>query len=414
MFVMLFSKKYLPVRILVSFILGIAAGVLFYDFSIWIKPLGTIFMNLIKMLIVPVIFFSVSSGIAAIGDVGKLRRIGSKVVIVYVLMTIFACLVGVLLVNIVHPGVGFVLEGVEKFDASKVTTPSFANFIFGLVPPNFVEAMAKGDIMQIIFFTLIFGVALVMLGEKASMVTKFMGQSADVVYKMLDIVMIYSPIGVFALMANTVAIYGSQLFGVLAKFVFTDWTGCLLIWLSLSGITKLYTGVNYMKMSKAMIPVWVNTIATTSSAGTIPITLDVTTSRLKIPNSIASFSIPLGATINLTGAALYKTILAFFVAEIYGLTLTPGQIAMVIMISTIMSIAAPGIPGGGIVTGAIFLNLLGLPMDMMGPIAGMYRLIDMAHTTVNVSGDVLGTMLVAKNEGIWDADEFNRSNDDYA
>lgn len=126
--------------------------------------------------------------------------------------------------------------------------------------------------------------------------------------------------------------------------------------------------------------------------------------------SIASFSIPLGATINLTGAALYKTILAFFVAEIYGLQLTINQILMVIIISTIMSIAAaPGIPGGGIVTGAIFLNLLGLPMDLMGPIAGMYRLIDMSHTTINVSGDVLGTMLVAKNENIWTGEDFNKT-----
>ena len=125
--------------------------------------------------------------------------------------------------------------------------------------------------------------------------------------------------------------------------------------------------------------------------------------------SIASFSIPLGATINLTGAALYKTILAFFVAEIYGLQLTIDQILMVIIISTIMSIAATGIHGGGIVTGAIFLNLLGLPMDLMGPIAGMYRLIDMSHTTVNVSGDVLGTMLVAKNENIWTGEDFNKT-----
>ena len=177
----------------------------------------------------------------------------------------------------------------------------------------------------------------------------------------------------------------------------------MLIWALLSGITYLYTKVDYIKMCKSMIPIWVNTIATNSSAGTIPITLDCVTNKLHVPMSIASFSVPLGATINLTGAALYKTILALFVAEIYGLDMTWSQTIMIITISTIMSIAAPGIPGGGIVTGAIFLNLMGLPMDMMGPIAGMYRLIDMSHTTVNVSGDVLGTLLVAKNEKIWDA-----------
>ena len=226
---------------------------------------------------------------------------------------------------------------------------------------------------------------------------------------MLDIVMIYSPIGVFALMANTTAVYGAQLFGALAKFVITDYVGCLLIWAILSGLVYLYTKVDYIRMCRAMVPIWINTIATNSSAGTIPITLDVVTEKLKVPMSIASFSVPLGATINLTGAALYKTILAFFVAEIYGLDMTMSQTLMIITISTIMSIAAPGIPGGGIVTGAIFLNLMGLPMDMMGPIAGMYRLIDMSHTTINVSGDVLGTLLVAKNEKIWDKDMFVES-----
>jgi len=409
MYNFLMGKKYLPYRIAVGFIAGIIVGLFFYDFSLWVKPAGTLFMNLIKMLIVPVIFFSVTSGIAAIGDVQKLKRVGGKVVLVYVTMTVLACLIGIVLVNIVHPGANFDLTGMKAFDPSKVKAPNFGDFLFNMVPTNIVDSMVKGDIMQLIFFTVLFGVALVYIGDKAKRVVQVCSEVASVIYKMLDLIMLYAPLGVFALMANTTAVYGSQLFGVLAKFVFTDWIGCLCIWAVLSGATYVYTKVDYMRFCKAMIPIWVNTVATNSSAGTIPITLNVVTEKLKIPMSIASFSIPLGATINLTGAALYKTILAFFVAEIYGLTLTIDQILMVIMISTIMSIAAPGIPGGGIVTGAIFLNLLGLPMDMMGPIAGMYRLIDMSHTTVNVSGDVLGTMLVAKNEKLWTGSDFNNA-----
>ena len=409
MYNFLMGKKYLPYRIALGFILGIIVGLFFYNFSLWIKPAGTLFMNLIKMLIVPVIFFSVTSGIAAIGDVQKLKRVGGKVVLVYVAMTVLACLIGIVLVNIVHPGANFDLTGMKAFDPTKVKAPNFGDFLFNMVPTNIVGSMVKGDIMQLIFFTVLFGIALVYIGDKAKRVVQVCSEVAGVIYKMLDLIMLYAPLGVFALMANTTAVYGSQLFGVLAKFVFTDWVGCFVIWAVLSGVTYLYTKVDYIRFCKSMIPIWVNTVATNSSAGTIPITLNVVTEKLKIPMSIASFSIPLGATINLTGAALYKTILAFFVAEIYGLTLTLDQILMVIMISTIMSIAAPGIPGGGIVTGAIFLNLLGLPMDMMGPIAGMYRLIDMSHTTVNVSGDVLGTMLVAKNEKLWDGTDFNNA-----
>lgn len=409
MYNLLFDKKYLPYRVAIGFILGVAAGLMFHDFSVWVKPAGTVFMNLIKMLIVPVIFFSVSSGIAAIGDVQKLKRIGGKVVLVYVAMTIIACVIGIGIVNLIHPGANFDMSHMTAYDPKNLKTPSFANFLFNMVPVNIVAAMVKQDIMQLIFFTFIFGVALVYLGDKAKKVVELCGEAANTIYKMLDIIMIYSPIGVFALMANTTAVYGPQLFGALAKFVVTDYVGCFLIWTLLSGLTYMYTKVDYLRMCKAMVPIWVNTIATNSSAGTIPITLDVVTKKLKVPMSIASFSIPLGATINLTGAALYKTILAYFVAEIYGLQMTFAQTIMIITISTIMSIAAPGIPGGGIVTGAIFLNLLGLPMDMMGPIAGMYRLIDMSHTTINVSGDVLGTMLVAKNENLWDGNDFNKS-----
>lgn len=403
----LFGKKYLPHRTMIAFALGILIGLFFYDFSVWVKPFGTAFMNMIKMLIVPVIFFSITSGVASIGDVNKLKRVGTKVVLVYVVMTVISCFIGIGVVNIIHPGVGFDTSTLSAYDPSQLTTPDFGAFLLNMIPTNIISSMANQDIMQMIFFTLIFAVALVFLGDKAKAVTDFMTQSANVIYKMLDIVMIYSPIGVFALMANTTAVYGPQLFGSLAKFVLTDYASCLLTFLIFGLIVKFYTGIRFGKMCKAMVPIWINTVATNSSAGTIPITMDVTTKRLGVPNSIASFSIPLGATINLCGAAIYKTILAFFVAEIYGLTLSVGQIAMVISISTIMSIAAPGIPGGGIVTGAIFLNLLNLPMDLMGPIAGMYRLIDMSHTTLNVSGDVLGTLVVAKNEKLWDSKEFN-------
>ena len=402
----LLGKKYLPHRVGIAFVIGIIIGSLFQDFSIWVKPAGTLFMNLIKMLIVPVIFFSLTSGIASIGDVNKLKRIGTKVVGVYVFMTVLACLIGIFVIYIFHPGANFDTSTLSAFDSKKLNAISFSAFLFNMVPTNIIAAMAKQDILQMIFFTVLFAIALVYLGEKGRIVVKTCEACAQVIYKMLDIVMLYSPIGVFALIANTTAVYGKQLFGALAKFVVTDYVGCLLIWGVLSGITYLYTKVDYIGLCKAMIPIWINTIATNSSAGTIPITMNVTTEKLKIPMTIAGFSLPLGATINLTGAALYKTILAFFVAEIYGLQLEPAQIAMVITISTIMSIAAPGIPGGGIITGAIFLNLMGLPMDMMGPITGMYRLIDMSHTTVNVSGDVLGTLLVAKNEKLWDSSMF--------
>ncbi len=240
---------------MIAFALGIFIGLFFYDFSVWVKPFGTAFMNLIKMLIVPVIFFSITSGVASIGDVNKLKRVGAKVVAVYCVMTVISCLVGIVVVNVVHPGVGFDTSLLSEYDASQLTTPDFGAFLLNMIPTNIISAMANQDIMQMIFFTLIFAVALVFLGEKAAVVTQFMTQTANVIYKMLDIVMIYSPIGVFALMANTTAVYGPQLFGSLAKFVFTDYTSCLLAWFAFSMIVKAFTGVKYGKMCKAMVPI---------------------------------------------------------------------------------------------------------------------------------------------------------------
>ncbi|MCQ1529494.1 dicarboxylate/amino acid:cation symporter [Lutispora saccharofermentans] len=406
----LVDKKYLPLRAAIGFIMGIIVGLLFTDFSIWVKPFGTVFMNLIKMLIIPVVFFSVGSGIASMGDVQKLKRIGGKIMLIYTVMTILACFIGVVVAKVMRPGLGVVLDNAAKF-TSEVTTPSIGDFFLGMIPSNVISSMASGDVMQVIFFTILLGIALVMLGEKGKMITDLMNQGATACYKILDIIMIYSPIGIFALMANAIAVYGVNIFGVLGKFILCDWLGVVLIWIVIMSIPLvLYTKIDYKKFVKSISRVWMMTLATTSSTGTIPVTLDVTVNELKVPEWMASFTIPLGATVNLTGAALYKTLLAFFVADFYGLSLTVEQIAIVITISTIMSIAAPGIPGGGIVTGAIFLNLMGLPFDLMGPIAGLYRLIDMGHTTVNVSGDVVGTLLLAKSEGVWKAEDFNRSN----
>ena len=198
----LFGKKYLPHRSMIALVLGIVAGLLFYDFAVWVEPFGTAFMNLIKMLIVPVVLFSIASGIAAIGDVNKLKRVGLKVLLVYVVMTVGACLIGIAVVHVFNPGVGFDTTGLTAFDASEVTTPSFSAFLMDMIPTNIVAAMADQDIMKLVFFTVILGVALVLLGDKVKPFTDFMNAGATLTYKMLDIVMIYSPIGIFALMAN--------------------------------------------------------------------------------------------------------------------------------------------------------------------------------------------------------------------
>lgn len=315
--------------------------------------------------------------------------------------------------------IGGIIFGLMFYDFSILIEPAgtaFMNMIkmlMDMIPTNIVQAMAEQNIMALVFFTVICGICMVLLGEKAEMLVKICSQCAEVTYKMLDVIMIYAPIGIFALMANTMAQYGPKIFGSMAKYLACVWIGAVVAWFVFSGFTAVYTKTRYSTLCKVMIPIWTNTLATTSSAGTIPITLNVLTKKLHVPESLASFSIPLGATINLSGAAIQKTALALFVCQIYGIDLSVPQLVMMIVMATLVCIAAPGIPGGGVITSAIFLSMNGLPLDLMGAIAGMYRLMDMSNTSINVSGDVLGSMIVAKNERIWDGSQARTVEEEY-
>ena len=223
-------------------------------------------------------------------------------------------------------------------------------------------------------------------------------------------IMEFSPIGVCALMAYSVGFFGAKVFGALFSFILADYLACFArFFLFMLLPVVLYTGANPFKVIKGMTEIWMVAISTTSSAATMPITIRVTTDTFKVPEWLASFSIPLGTTINLAGAAVWKAVLIILVGQFYGIDLSIEQMIMTVLFSSLLSIAAPGIPGGGIVMGVIMLTLMGLPHDIMGPIAGIYRIIDMIHTPLNITGDVMGTLLVAKNEGVWTGSDLNNS-----
>lgn len=403
------GKKALPLRILIGFILGIILGMVVPKFAVSLKPAGDMFINAIKMLIVPVIFFTVSGGIASVGDMDKLKRVGSKVMLIYVAMTVMACIVGLLAAYVIIPdNIGGMIT-VEKLNR-QVTTPTAAKFFMSMIPANPIEAMAKGDVMQVLVFSVLVGIAMVALGDKVDEIKRVFAQGATVCFKILDMIMEFSPLGVCALMAYSVGLFGTKVFGALASFILADYVACLVMWFVFMLLPAvLYTGINPLKAMKTMMEIWIVAVSTTSSAGTMPITMRVCVERFKIPEWVVSFTIPLGTTVNLAGAAVWKAVLIVLVAQFYGLNLSVEQMIMTVLFSSLLSIAAPGIPGGGIVMGVIMLTLMGLPYDIMGPIAGIYRVIDMIHTPLNISGDVIGTMLVAKNESVWTGSDFNNT-----
>ncbi|WIX31732.1 dicarboxylate/amino acid:cation symporter [Salinicola sp. JS01] len=391
----------LPVRIFIGFVLGIACGLLFSNFSLAIKPLGDAFISGIKMLIVPIIFFSVAGGIANMGDVQQLKRVGGKTLLVYTVMTVVAGVIGLSVASIIQPGQGLDIDANAPVNAA-ANGLDIGQFLLQMIPSNPVEAMASGNVIQLIVFTILVGVAMVMLGERAARLRELFDEGAAVSFRILDMIMAVSPLGIFALMAYAVANYGIDIFGQIGKFVLADYASLLAIWIVASILLVMFTRISYARFARKMVPIWLMTLSTTSSNATLPVTMKVTNQDLGVPKWLCSFMLPLGATINLMGAAAYLSVLVVFAAGFYDLPLSLSQMVNVIFIGTILSMAAPGIPGGGIVMGTLILQLMNLPFELVGVIAGIYRIVDMGHTTLNVSGDVIGALLVAKSERLLD------------
>lgn len=343
------------------------------------------------------------------GDVNKLKRVGGKIFFIYVVMTLLACILGLFVAYFLIPDNVAGVIGIENFKY-QIATPTASQFFMSLIPANPIDAILKGNVMQVLVFSVLVGIAMVSLGHKVEDVKRIFSKGAALCFKILAMVMEFSPLGICALMAHSVGFFGIKIFGALASFILADYVACLTVWFVLMLLpATLYTGIKPLKTMKAMLEIWIVAVSTTSSAVSMPITMRVCTERFKLPEWMVSFTVPLGTTINLAGAAVWKSVLIIFVARLYSLSLTIEQMIMIVLLSSLLSIAAPGIPGGGIVMGTIMLTLMGLPYDIMGPIAGTYRIIDMIHTPLNISGDVIGTMLVAKNEGIWSGSEFNNS-----
>ncbi|WP_373325731.1 dicarboxylate/amino acid:cation symporter [Sporomusa paucivorans] len=406
--IVLTGKKGIPAQIVIAFILSIVVGLMYPAFSKSIKPLGDIFITLIRMIIVPVIFCTITTGIAGMGDMQKLKRVGTKMLVVYVGMTFVACVIGLGVGYLVRPGMGVTMATTEAF-TQVVKTPSIGDFLLMMIPSNFVGALAKGDIVQVLVLGIFVGVALVGLGNRASAVKDLLEQGARVSFYIIDIIMLYSPIGVFALMANAVAVYGVSVFGAMMKYILADYLAALIIAVLVFILPlMLYARINIIKAFKDIGAVFVMATSTCSSAATLPLAMETATKKFKLPQWLVDFCLPLGGTVNSTGAAMYKAILIVFAADFYGLTLSIEQMVVTVLISTMLSVAAPGIPGGGIVMSAIMLNLMGLPYEIAGMLAGIYRMIDMAHTPLNVVGDIAGAILIGKSEGIWSNEEYMR------
>jgi len=398
----LLSKDKLFVRIAIGFVLGVLFGWLLPELSTKIKVIGDIYLNMIKMMIIPIVFCAVFCGIANIKDGVLLRKIGFRTVALYVLMFVLSSIVSLAIAYLIRPGLGISFENAPVYEG-EITTPSLSSFLTNIVPTNIISAAANGDTLSVILFTVVFAVACVAIGEVAKPVVEFVNSLSAAMFKILSYFMEFSPFGVFSLMAYSVATYGNGIFSALAKYIFTCWLACILTYVLVMLIpTCLITKVPFKKFLNACGKISMVTLSTTSSAATLPTTIRTSVDDLKAPEAISNFTLPLGCTINMCGGACSFCCLAVFVSDFYGLNLPFSTICFLVFVATLINMAAPGIPGGGVVLGASFLSIIGLPFDLMGAISGFYRLLDMAFTTMNVLGDVAANLVIAKSVGEYD------------
>ena len=392
-------------KIVVGMILGIAVGILLGEDAVILKPFGSFFVNTIKMLIVPLVFCSIIVGITSLQDTSKMGRIGIKTVLFYMVSTAIAISIGLLLGHLLQPGAGLGL--VAKHTEVAKEMPSFAQTLVDLVPTNPVSALAQGHILQIIVFAVALGVSLSLIGEKGQPAIALFESLAEAMYKLTDLVMKLAPYGVFALMAWVAGKFGLALLLPLIKVIAAVYIGSILHVLGVySGFLMIIAKLNPMPYFRGILDAQVVAFTSTSSAGTLPISMKCARENLGVSQSVSSFVLPLGATINMDGTALYQGVTTLFVAQAFGIDLGMPEYITIIMTATLASIGTAGVPGAGLIMLTLVLSTVGLPVEGVALIAGIDRILDMARTVVNISGDIAASVLIAKSEKELDIDIY--------
>ena len=394
------KKMSLASQIFIALVLAIIAGILLgghVSFAKnYIKPFGTIFLNLIKFCVVPLVLFSIMSGILSMNDVKKVGSAGLKTVVYYLLTTAGAITIG-LLVGTAFKG-AFPVLGTTDLSYEASSSTSFMDTLVGIFPSNFISPMSSANMLQLIVMALFMGFAILLLGKQASMVKSAVEQLNLVFMKCIDMVLKLSPIGVFCLLCPVVAENGASIIGSLAMVLLAAYIAYILHMAIVYSLTvRTLGGMSPLKFFKGMMPAMVFAFSSASSVGTLPINLECSR-KLGASDEISSFVLPLGATINMDGTAIYQGVCAIFIAACYGIQLTFPQMLTVVLTATLASIGTAGVPGAGMVMLAMVLSAVGLPVDGIALVAGVDRIFDMGRTVVNITGDASCAIIVSNSE----------------
>lgn len=405
-------------KILLGFILGVLAGLLANQFeqavffSTYIKPAGTAFIRLISMVVVPLVFASLVVGTGSLADIHRLGRMGIKTFAYYLVTTAIAITIGLLLANLIQPGHGLSAETKEQLLANyqaeastkieqALQKPNVVDVLLDIIPTNAMRAFVDAEMLQVIFFALAFGIVLTLLPrDKSQPVLAFFDGVNEAMLKLVMIIMEIAPYGVFALIAAMIADFGLGILATLAKYSIVVVLGLLIhAGLTYPALLKMFTKFSIRKFFVGIRPAQLIAFSSSSSSATLPVTMECVEDNLGVSKTVAGFVLPLGATINMDGTALYQGVAAVFIAQVFGMELSIAQQAMIVLTATLASVGAAGVPGVGMITLALVLKAVGVPLEGIALILGVDRLLDMCRTMVNVTGDASCALVVATTEG---------------
>ena len=414
------KKMSLTVKVLLGMALGIIVGLIInltgmnapgtfineYIVNGLFHVIGKMFVNSLKMLVVPLVFFSLICGVCGIGDIRMLGRVGGKSFALYMMTTAIAIATAIMIAVTFGIGKGMNIATDTKFEGKE--SPPLTQVLIDIIPKNPINSMANGDMLPIIFFSILLGISMLLVGKKAKSFVEGAEIANEIMMKMVNIVMSVAPYAVFALIAKAVSTLGLELLASLAGYVGVL-VGALMfhLFITLMIVLKVFSGLNPITFLKKIRNVQVFAFSTASSNATIPVTMRTVTERFGVNNSVASFTVPFGATINMDGTAIMQGVATVFIANAYGVDLGISGYLTVIMMSVLASIGTAGVPGVGLIMLSMVFTQVNLPVEGIGLILGVDRLMDMIRTAVNVSGDATVSSIVAKSEGKMDISVFN-------
>ena len=394
-------------RVLVAMVAGVAVGLFVGEEIVAIKWMGDLFIRAIKMLVVPLIFFSLVNGVVSIGDIGKLGRVGGRAMTMFLSTSAIAVTTGITLGLVFTPGLGLDFTMPAGTDVPDPPDQTLVEMMISMVPDNPIAAMAEGQILQLIIFALLFGVALLVSGEDGKPIARVVEAGATVMLKLTMIVMELTPFGVFALMAWVAGTFGWEALLPLAKIVALNYAGCfVMIFLVYPALVRFVGKLNIVDFYRGIFDAQAVAFSTASSNATIPVTLRCTQRNLGVSKSVSSFVVSLGATINMDGTAMYLGLVAVFGAQLFGIELSFFSYLMIALTATLGSIGVAGVPGAGLVMLGLVLSSVGVPLETIAFVAGINHIMDMMRTATNVTGDSAITVTTARLSNEIDVEEY--------